>query len=151
MGALTVVWWEAGLLVLRPGVIRTPKLSVRGGGSNSSLTEGWFTGFEGRGGEVPFCATWCKCTIFQKLQVPIEVPWFFFLLYWLQLNNWLQIVSTKNNTLSPTFCCPSSEGAVFINDMIVGERYNKEGAVSGHIYLERHVALVQTNRLTLLC
>lgn len=50
-----------------------------------------------------------------------------------------------------TFSCPGPEGAVVINDVVEGQGDDEEGAVTGRVHLERHVALIQAHRLTLLC
>lgn len=50
-----------------------------------------------------------------------------------------------------TFCCPVSEGAVVINDVVEGEGDDEEGAVTGRVHLERDIALVQPHSLSLLC
>lgn len=50
-----------------------------------------------------------------------------------------------------TLCCPGSEGAVFIDDVVEGQRYDEEGTVAGRVHLERHVTLVQSHSFTLFC
>lgn len=59
----------------------------------------------------------------------------------------------RNFRLEPwsTFCCPVSEGAVLINDVVEGQGDDEEGAVTGRVHLERHIALVQLHCLSLLC
>lgn len=44
--------------------------------------------------------------------------------------------------LQSTFCCPGSEGAVVINDVVESQWDDEEGAVAGRVHLERHIALV---------
>lgn len=50
-----------------------------------------------------------------------------------------------------TFCCPGPEGAVVIDDVVESQGDDEEGAVAGCVHLERHIALVQSHRLALLC
>lgn len=50
-----------------------------------------------------------------------------------------------------TFGCPGPEGAVVVDDVVEGQGDDEEGAVAGRVHLERHVALVQSHRLALLC
>lgn len=53
--------------------------------------------------------------------------------------------------LQSTFCCPGTEGAAVINDVVESQWDDEEGAVAGRVHLERHIALVQSYRLALLC
>lgn len=50
-----------------------------------------------------------------------------------------------------TFSCPGPEGAVVINNVVESQGDDEEGAVTGRVHLERHIALVQPHRLALLC
>lgn len=49
-----------------------------------------------------------------------------------------------------TLGCPGSQGAAVIDEVVEGEGQDEEGAVTGRVHLERHIPLVQTNRLPLL-
>lgn len=49
-----------------------------------------------------------------------------------------------------TLCCPVSQGAVVVNDVVEGQGDDEEGAVAGRVHLKRHIALVQPHRLALL-
>lgn len=53
--------------------------------------------------------------------------------------------------LCVTFGSPSSERATVVNNVVEGEGDDEERAVTGRVNLERHIPLVQSHRLTLLC